>query len=152
MTPERAASFKQQRDEVAAQAQLMQAVPQEERPTKASALKAWLAQLHHLETLVTQMDAILAKNTPRTPRGKQVVPAVLTGEQEAVVLARIPKGKRAEMRVSVKPWLNRRVVDIRIWSLPKEGGEMKPSRKGITFDASKLDVLLDALHQAKQHV
>ena len=130
MAPERIENLKQQRDALVAQVQLFQSVPESERPAKPSALKSWLAQLHQMESLGAQIDTLLAKTAPRTVRRKPVDALAQADESEAVVLARIPKGKRAEMRVSVKPWQNRRVVDIRIWALPKDGdGEMKPSRK-----------------------
>lgn len=132
----------------------MNATPEPERPQKPSARKAWLAELDALCAMVAQLDDLIGRLTPKpiveagaTSTAQELMPS------DAVTFARVPKGRRAEVRVSVKPWKGRRIVDIRLWSLiDGAGAEMKPSRKGVTFDESKLDLLIDALHKAKQHV
>ena len=70
----------------------------------------------------------------------------------AIDTARIPKGKRAEMRISVGEWRGLRIVDVRLWFIPKAGGAWMPSRKGVSVKAGKVDALLAALETAKQHV
>lgn len=59
----------------------------------------------------------------------------------------VRKTETAEVRVSRNSWKGRDVIDIRIWFLPRGGGEFVPSRKGLTIDARKLPSLVDALRE-----
>ncbi|RYG37125.1 MAG: hypothetical protein EON93_04125 [Burkholderiales bacterium] len=138
---------------LASMVQELDATPEEQRPAKPRDRRAWERDLEDLRVMVLQCDRLIERATPQPRVG---VPDVVMSESAAdgaVTVCRIPKGRRAEVRVSVKPWEGRRVIDIRLWSLIDGAGpEMKPSRKGIAFDAAKLDALIDALHQAKQYV
>lgn len=148
------------RDEIALQAEALAATPEADRPSKPAALKAWQRDLAELQALVAQFDALigrgLAAHLPKVSRAgsEPAEQAAPDFESDAgVTVASVRKGRRAEIRVTVKPWQGRRVVDVRLWSRYEgQGGEMKPSRKGIAFDAAKLSDLIDALIQAKQHV
>ncbi len=64
-------------------------------------------------------------------------------------IAAIRKTDTAEIRVSIQDHKGRRVVDVRVWYLPDGGGEFVPTRKGITFDISKLPELIEALARAR---
>ncbi len=154
MDQEKLQALISRRDELAAQAEMLAAVPESERPKKPSELKAWLSQVRTLHGLVEQMDRLIARAAPRPRVGvSDLIKDLDPNTGDVIDVARIRKGRRAEMRVSVKPWKGRRVIDIRLWSLiDGAGDEMKPSRKGIAFDAANLDALIDALHRAKQHV
>lgn len=148
------------RDEIARQAEALAATPEADRPSKPAALKAWLRDLAELQALVAQFDALIGKGSAahlsKVPRVGPEPPEQAEPDFESgagVTVARVRKGRRAEIRVTVKPWQGRRVVDVRLWSQYEgQGAEMKPSRKGIAFDAAKLSDLIDALIQAKQHV
>ena len=148
------------RDEIARQAEALAATPEADRPSKPAALKAWQRDLAELQALVAQFDALIGRGAAgRQPKVPQVgpEPSHMAGQDHdpdaGVTVARVRKGRRAEIRVTVKPWQGRRVVDVRLWSQYEgQGAEMKPSRKGIAFDAAKLSDLIDALIQAKQHV
>ena len=61
------------------------------------------------------------------------------------LLGVIPKTARAEVRVTRQRHKGREVLDIRVWWLPPGANEFVPSRKGVAFDASKVDDLLDAI-------
>lgn len=148
------------RDEIAKQAEALEATPEAERPSKPAALKAWRRDLAELQALVAQFDALIAKgtsaSTPLVPRvgPEPTSPGKPDFESGAgMTVAKVSKGRRAEIRVTVKPWKGRRVIDVRLWSkFEGQGDEMKPSRKGIAFDAGKLSDVIDALIKAKQHV
>jgi hypothetical protein len=62
--------------------------------------------------------------------------------RHAIDVARIPKGKRAEMRVSINDHRGVRNVDVRLWYVPK----------GVAVEAGKLDAVIDALLSAKRHL
>jgi hypothetical protein len=59
--------------------------------------------------------------------------------------ASIRKSDTAEVRVSRDMVGGRRVIDVRVWFLPKDGSEYIASRKGITIDAAKINDLISAL-------
>lgn len=144
----------QRRDQVAQEAAKLLAIPEDDRPKKPSALKAWLRDLEGLQQLVEQMDKLIERTVPKPRVGVPDQVLVIDPESgEGITVARVRKGRRAEIRVNVKPWQGRRVIDVRLWSyIDGQGDEMKPSRKGIAFDAAKLSEVIDALIQAKQHV
>lgn len=56
------------------------------------------------------------------------------------------------MRVSINDYRGVRNVDVRLWYVPKGGGEWVPSRKGVAVEAGKLDAVIDALLSAKRHL
>lgn len=154
MNPTRLQELISRRDEIASHAAKLAATPISERPTKPAELKAWQRDLEELQALAKQFDALVERASPK-PR--VAVPDLIAATDpetgEGVTVARVRKGRRAEIRVTVKPWQGRRVVDVRLWSQYEgQGEEMKPSRKGLAFDAAKLSDIIDALIQAKQHV
>lgn len=66
-----------------------------------------------------------------------------------VVVATIPRGKASELRVAVKTWKGRRLVDVRVW-FKKEGADDVAGR-GIVVDSAQLDALITGLGTARQH-
>jgi hypothetical protein len=63
-------------------------------------------------------------------------------------VAAIRKADGAEIRVAFSTYKGRRVVDVRVWYLPRTGGDYLPTRKGITIDADKLPELVAAMTEA----
>lgn len=57
----------------------------------------------------------------------------------------VPKTERAEVRVYRKVHKGRHTIDVRIWFVPEGQSEFVPSRKGVSFDASKAGMLREAL-------
>jgi hypothetical protein len=57
----------------------------------------------------------------------------------------VPKTERAEVRVYRKLYRGRDTIDVRIWWVPAGQTEYVPSSKGVAFDATKADVLRNAL-------
>lgn len=154
MKPTRLQELISRRDEIASHAAKLAATPISERPTKPAELKAWERDLEELQALAKQFDALVERASPKPCVAVPDLIAATDPETgEGVTVARVRKGRRAEIRVTVKPWQGRRVVDVRLWSQYEgQGEEMKPSRKGLAFDAAKLSDIIDALIQAKQHV
>lgn len=146
-----------QRELLLERVQTMLNTPEDQRPKTRTALRAWLTELEGAQRLIEQVDRLLQMldRRPKPRRGAIVGPAPAPAspeESDAVVLARIPKGSNAELRVAVKTWKGRRVFDVRCWSLLKTTGEFGPTRKGVTVDARMLPALVEALHLALQHV
>lgn len=61
------------------------------------------------------------------------------------ILAQVRKNDGAEIRVTRETYMGRQVVNIRLWCVPRGGGDLVPSRKGVTFDAAKWPELLAQL-------
>lgn len=155
MKPETIERLRAGRQLAADHLQALVDLPEAERPTKPAALKAWLRGLENHRGMVEQFDKLIARMDP-PKRAKPVrtaapAPAPADEASDRVVLARIPKTKRAELRVTVHTWRGRRVVDIRTWALIDGGTEPVPSRKGISIDAGNLPAIIEALHLARQH-
>lgn len=154
--PEKIEALKAQRDALMKDLQAMLDLPEDQRPKASKALKAWLSELDGTRRMLEQMDKLLQmlerKPKPRTRAVVAATPApnASAEESDAVLLARIPKGARAELRVVVKTWKGRRVIDVRCWSL-RDDGEFKPTLKGTTVDARMLPVLIEALQLATQY-
>jgi hypothetical protein len=60
----------------------------------------------------------------------------------------VPKTDRAEVRVYRKVHKGRQIIDVRVWWIPTGQTEFVPSRKGASFDASKAELLRQALEAA----
>jgi hypothetical protein len=107
--------------------------------------------------MLEQLDKLvrtLERGTQRRRRAVVAASPVTTNspeESDAVVLALIPKGPRAELRVVVKTWRGRRVFDVRCWAQRKDTGEFGPTRKGVTVDAGMLPALVESLQLALKH-
>jgi hypothetical protein len=64
-----------------------------------------------------------------------------------VLIGSFPKSETAEIRVMRNKYKGRKVLDIRLWYIPKGGVEMVPSQKGITFDLEKSKELAELLNR-----
>ena len=154
MTPDQIEALKGQRTRLADELQAMLDTPQADRPTKPSALKAWLRELETTKHALAQLDQLLTRVDRRTKSERPPAPtkpAASPDGQDLAILARIPKGARAELRVTACIWKGRRTIDVRCWSVFKGSSEFKPTRKGVMIDADKLNALIEALHLAQQH-
>lgn len=103
-----------------------------------------------IQEVITSIDKLLERSVP-APK-KQAARTSRPGPAGDYLLASIPKGEAAELRISIKTWKGRRTVDLRLYFKPDGGEEFIPSRKGVSFDASKLDALVDGLMLARQHM
>ncbi|MBX9605274.1 MAG: transcriptional coactivator p15/PC4 family protein [Gammaproteobacteria bacterium] len=65
-----------------------------------------------------------------------------------IELSEIPKSGRASIRIALDHFKGRKVVDIRLWFLPKGSDTFVPSQKGITVDANQFLHLADAINVA----
>ncbi len=65
-------------------------------------------------------------------------------------IATFPKSSIEEVRVTLSRFKGFDLVSARIWTDADEGGERRPTRKGITLRVERLPELLDALRQAEE--
>ncbi len=68
-----------------------------------------------------------------------------------VIIARIPKAKRFEVRVSVGEFKGKRRVDVRQWFVPNGTTEWWPTKRGVVVDEPTLAAIVDALQEAQRH-
>lgn len=154
MTPAQLTALQGTRDRlVAALLELQTEPPLADDGTKKAkrVIKDRAYEVAGLEKMIEQHGELLARANPppvTEPGSSEIVPWV----QQGSTIASIPKGKRAELRVSVNEWKGLQTIDLRIWFQPKGGGDWGPSRKGVSFEAGKVDALLAALALAKQHL
>lgn len=158
MDEARIASLRQQGAVLTERVREMLATPEDQRPTGRTALKAWLRDLESTQKMAVQFARLLKvlevkpELPPRAAAAARRASAdTAANECDVVVLARIPKGQRAEMRVTAKTWKGRRVIDVRCWAMGKDSGEYAPTRKGVAVDAKMLPALVEALQQAQKH-
>jgi len=99
MAPERAAELTASRDNLAASIlALKEAPPQDDGTKKAKrAIKDWEFDVACFERMVAQIDGMLSPAVRKEKPAPEVVPWVQMG----TMIAAVPKGKRAELRVSV---------------------------------------------------
>lgn len=64
------------------------------------------------------------------------------------VIARIQKSRTAAIRDTSGQYAGREVVDIRVW-FQDDGGQWKPSGKGVQFDENRLEAVIAGLQQAR---
>jgi hypothetical protein len=152
MTPTQLDTLKSHRERLGEDLRAMIETPEDQRPTKPSALKAWLRDLQQMQALVADLDQLLDRVAQPRPRAVRQtgVQSLSDGEKTPLVLARIPKSRRAELRIVMSEWKGRRTVDVRVWCAPKGESEMKPTRRGVSLDARKLPQLMEGLHKAAQ--
>jgi hypothetical protein len=156
MKPEQIEALEGQRGALADHLQGLLDTPEDQRPTKTSELRAWLRELEMARLSLEQIDRMLQTAQRRASTAERTIRASAppSGDDEAqdvVVIARIPKGPRAELRVSAKTWKGRRIIDIRCWSVRAGSSEFRPTGKGVAIAARMLPAIIDALHLAQQH-
>lgn len=150
MSPEQSQRIAAQRAPLAQQLQIhLTRKPEDDGSKKAVRLRNdWEHERKQLEELLEQVDKLM----PPPEGGVPVdIPAeaVDTWAQRGVAVVAIPKGKRAELRVSINEWQGLKTIDLRLWFIPRSGGNWGPSKKGVSIHAGKLDALIEGLALAK---
>lgn len=76
---------------------------------------------------------------------------LLTITSQVGTVASIQKSPRHEIQIGYRQFLKSTYGEIRVWYQPN-GGEQKPSQKGVTFKMILTAGLRDALKQAEQYL
>ncbi len=63
----------------------------------------------------------------------------------------IGQSKTREIRISIKEFKNRPILNIRRWCEPYDGDEWRPTKQGIAFAVEHLLDLIAALREAETH-
>jgi len=67
-------------------------------------------------------------------------------------VATVPKSSRDEIQVAYRAFEKSHYGEVRQWYWTGEGGEKKPSPKGVTFRLDLVDVLVEALRTAEDQL
>lgn len=68
--------------------------------------------------------------------------------EEQEVVHSFSKGNDEEVRFSVREYKGRQYMDLRLWFLPAEGGDLRPTKKGITLALEYLPELKKGLEKS----
>ena len=68
---------------------------------------------------------------------------------EAKILATIERSDTEQLQISVSEYKGRSYLNMRIFYTTDEGATWLPTKKGVTFAPDQLDVLTDAIEEAK---
>ena len=63
-------------------------------------------------------------------------------------VATFPKNSREEIRLSLSEFKGELRADLRTWYDPRERGERKPSREGVSLRIEHIPALIEALQEA----
>lgn len=69
---------------------------------------------------------------------------------EGTVVHKFQKNPEEEIRMTLRDYKDRRYLDVRLWFQPSNGGDYRPSKKGITFSVDHLDELKKGLERVKK--
>ena len=68
---------------------------------------------------------------------------------EAKILATIDRTDTEQLQISVSEYKGKNYFNLRIYYTTDEGATWLPTKKGVTFAPEQLDVLTDAIEEAK---
>ena len=69
--------------------------------------------------------------------------------QDTTVLASFERYGEEELRIAISHFRGRTLLDLRIWYPPEDGGEYKPTKRGITLRADEIETTIQALQRAQ---
>lgn len=69
---------------------------------------------------------------------------------DAKILATIDRTDTEQLQISVSEYKGKSYLNLRIFYTTDEGATWIPTKKGVTFAPDQLDILTDAIEEAKQ--
>ena len=69
---------------------------------------------------------------------------------EAKIIATVPRSATEQLQISINEYKGKSYLDMRIYYTTDEGATWLPTKKGVTFAPDQLDVLSDAIEEAKK--
>ena len=68
------------------------------------------------------------------------------------ILHQFPKNATEEIRVSLTEYKGHKLIDLRIYYEPEDGGERRPTKKGITIDVGLYPELKKAMIKVEKEL
>ncbi|MBS6602318.1 MAG: transcriptional coactivator p15/PC4 family protein [Brachyspira sp.] len=69
---------------------------------------------------------------------------------DAKILATIDRSDTEQLQISVSEYKGRSYLNMRIFYTTDDGATWLPTKKGVTFAPDQLDLLMDAIEEAKK--
>ncbi len=69
---------------------------------------------------------------------------------DAKILATIERSDTEQLQISVSEYRGKSYLNMRIYYTTDEGQTWLPTKKGVTFSPDQLDLLTEAIEEAKQ--
>lgn len=69
---------------------------------------------------------------------------------DAKILATIERSETEQLQISVSEYKGRSYLNMRIYYTTDEGNTWLPTKKGVTFTPEQLDILTEAIEEAKK--
>ena len=69
---------------------------------------------------------------------------------DAKILVTIERSDTEQLQISVSEYKGRSYLNMRIYYTTDEGATWLPTKKGVTFTPDQLDLLSDAIEEAKK--
>ena len=69
---------------------------------------------------------------------------------EAKILATIERTDTEQLQISISEYRGKSYLNMRIFYTTDEGASWLPTKKGVTFTPDQLDILTDAIEEAKK--
>ena len=69
---------------------------------------------------------------------------------DAKILATIERSDTDQLQISVSEYKGRSYLNMRIFYTTDEGATWLPTKKGVTFSPDQLDLLTEAIEEARQ--
>ena len=69
---------------------------------------------------------------------------------DAKILATIERSDTEQLQISVSEYKGRSYFNLRIYYTTDEGATWLPTKKGVTFAPDQLDILSEAIEEAKK--
>lgn len=69
---------------------------------------------------------------------------------DAKILASIDRSDTEQLQISISEYKGRSYLNMRIFYTTDDGATWLPTKKGVTFSPDQLDLLSDAIEEAKK--
>ena len=69
---------------------------------------------------------------------------------EAKILASIERSDTEQLQISISEYKGKSYLNMRIYYTTDEGATWLPTKKGVTFTPEQLDILTEAIEEAKK--
>ena len=66
------------------------------------------------------------------------------------ILATIERSETEQLQISISEFKGKSYLNMRIFYTTDEGANWLPTKKGVTFSPEQLDILTDAIEEAKK--
>ena len=69
---------------------------------------------------------------------------------EAKIIAKVPRSATEQLQISINEYKGKRYLDMRIYYTTDDGANWLPTKKGVTCSPENLDLLAEAIEEAKK--